>query len=72
LEPLYKGKWEFQVELSDGNGYSYTVLLRKPVTVGGNNLTLEDIRITPMSSTIVFSYDSNDELSEVSMLFQLT
>lgn len=69
LEPLYKGKWEFQVELSDGNGYSYTAILRKPVTVGGYNLTLEDIRITPMSSTIVFSYDSNDELSDVYKVF---
>lgn len=65
LEPLYKGKWEFKVELSDGNQYSYTAILQKPFTVGGYNFTLEDIRITPMSSTIVFSYDSNDELSEV-------
>lgn len=69
LEPLHKGKWEFQVELADGNEYSHTALLRKPVTAGGYNFTLEDIRITPMSSTIVFSYDSNDESSAIFKAF---
>lgn len=65
LEPLHKGKWEFQVELADGNEYSHTALLRKPVTVNGYNFILEDIRITPMSCTSVFSYDSNDESSAI-------
>lgn len=69
LEPLHKGKWEFQVELSNGNEYSHTALLRKSVTTGGYNFTLEDIRITPMSSTIVFSYDSNDKISDVFKVF---
>ncbi|MCQ4922057.1 hypothetical protein NE686_03085 [Tissierella carlieri] len=65
LEPLHKGKWEFEVELADGNEYSHAVLLRQPVTVEGYNIMLEDIRITPMSSTIVFSYNSKDDLSAV-------
>lgn len=65
LKPLYKDKWEFQVDLTDGNEYSHAALLRQPVTTGGYNFILEDIRITPMSSTIVFSYNSNDESSEI-------
>ena len=69
LEPLHKGKWEFQVELADGNEYSHTALLQKPVTAGRYNFILEDIRITPMSSTIVFSYDSNDESSAIFKAF---
>lgn len=69
LEPSHKGKWEFQVELADGNEYSHTALIRKPVTAGGYNFILEDIQLTPMSSTIVFSYDSNDELSSVFKAF---
>jgi hypothetical protein len=61
LEPLYKGKWEFEVELTDGSEYSRTVLLRQPVTAGGWDFMLEDIRITPMSCTIICSYDSDDD-----------
>lgn len=61
LEPLYEGQWEFEVELTDGSEYSRTVLLRQPVTAGGCDFVLEDIRITPMSCTIVCSYDSEDD-----------
>lgn len=69
LEPLHKGKWEFKVELADGNEYSHTALIQKPVTVVGYNFIFEDIQMTPMSSTIVFSYVSNDESSAIFKAF---
>lgn len=65
LKPLHKGNWEFQVELADGNEYSHTALIRQTVTTGRYNFIFEDIRITIMSCTSVFSYDSNDEYSAI-------
>jgi len=61
MKPLYKDKWKFKLELTDGSKYSRTFLIRKPVTVNENNFMLENIKITPMSSTIVLSYNLHNK-----------
>lgn len=66
MKPLYKGKWKFELELTDGSKYSRTFLIRKPVAINEYNFMLENIKITPMSSTIVFSYNlHNKDVFEV-------
>lgn len=65
LNPLYNRKWKFEVELANGHEYSHAALVGGFITAGEYKFILEDIRITPMSSTMVFSYESKDESSDI-------
>lgn len=65
LNSLYNQKWKFEVELANGDEYSHAVFVDEFITAGEYKFILEDIRITPMSSTMVFSYKSKDASSDI-------
>lgn len=58
---LYKGDWILSISLGDGARHSRTIEMNKTYQQDGCGYVLEDVTVTPLSLTMNFHCDSDDQ-----------